>query len=160
MTAFHGYEAGWFCLSACSLDVAVNALAVLWATSGISEEADSLPLTLPHIAISLNGPSAYHEDYSVAPANPVPKEMRRRLCPNCFAYYTMDGPRFMAVVGRWNHAATLPLELEAGPRDVQLGRAPPDIDDDYAYPDMVPTLQTASQGMGYRTYRRSRGADD
>jgi len=139
LTAYHGYEAGWLCLSTCSLDVAVNALAILWVTSGISDEVDSHPISLPHIPTSLTIPSIYREGYSIAPGNSLPKAMRRRLCPKCYSYYSMDEPSFMGELNKWNHAVTLPLELEAGPRDVRLGRAPPDMDD-YTYPDTVPTL--------------------
>jgi len=137
LTAYHGYEAGWVCLSTCSLDVAINALVILWATSGISEEADSHPITLPHIPTSLTIPSIYRDGYTIAPGNTLPKTIRRRICPKCYVYYSMDEPCFMAELYKWNHAATLPLELEAGPRDVRIGRAPPDIDD-YSIPDTMP----------------------
>jgi len=96
-------------------------------TSGVSN-VDSRPISLPRIPTSLAIPSISREGYSIAPGNSLPETVRRQLCPKCYSYYSMDEPSFMGELKTWNHAATLPLELEAGSRDVRLGRVPPDMD--------------------------------
>lgn len=126
LTAYHGREAGWLCLSTCSLDVAVNAIVILWVTSGISDEAASRPITLPHISNSLSISSAFKEGYSLAPGalNDIPKTARKRLCSDCYAQYSIDDPSYVSEMKNWDHAVTLPLELEVGIRDVRFGLAP------------------------------------
>jgi hypothetical protein len=148
LTAFHGREAGWLCLATCSLDVAVNAMAILWVTSGISEDLDSQNVPkLPHISDAVSLTSAFRDGYSFAQANieTAPSSVRKRLCPACFAHYSVDLPGYMTSSKQFNQATTLPLELESGNRNERLGLAPPELlPEEIQYISTFPQLEDRS----------------